>query len=238
MWSSLVALLHVMGQVVGNAAGDPEVKAFLEEKRFPLDRLSDGNALLSKAQDAVVRRDLAQGRQMTLTQMLRDFLAAIRDEVMQVRFALQTALHERPDLAAKVGVPLRKGGRRPKPTVDPPPAGAPAAPEKPRKPKFWTVARIVAYGRTMIQGALADPEILAAIEPYSYSKEVLEGLLGRLEELERLNHDQEAAKGAKMGVTKEVAAAGKGLRTWFLPWKKRLLNATRGKQELRTKLGL
>ncbi len=241
MLSSLVSLLHVMGLVVGNAVGDPEVKAFLEAKRFPLDRLTDGNGLLSKAQEAVVRRDLAQGRQMTLTQSLRDLFAAIRDEVREVRFALQSALVDRRDLLAKVDVPMRSGGKRPEGAVDPPAAGAPPAEPakgKLRRPRWTTIARLVAYGRTMIQAVLAEPEIVAAIEPYSYTKETLEGFLARLDELERVNHEQEAAKGARMGATKEVMAAGKGLRMWFLPWKKRLMNATRGKQELRARLGL
>jgi len=178
-----------------------------------------------------------------LTQMLRDLFAALRDEVTQVRFALQTALAKRRDLLAKVGVPARTGGKRPKGAVDPPPAGTPTPPAepakaKPQRPRWTTVARLVAHGRTMIQAAIEDAEIVVAIETYSYTKEALEGLLGRLYELERLNHDQEAAKGAKMGATKEVAAAGKSLRAWFLPWKKRLMNATRGKNEMRTKLGI
>ena len=81
-------------------------------------------------------------------------------------------------------------------------------------------------------------EIVEAVAPFGYTKETLEGFLARLTELERLGREQESAKGMKQSATAELSKTGKALRTWYLPWRKRMNGALRGKPEFRVRLGL
>lgn len=241
MKSSLATLLHLVQLMVGNALGDPEVKAFLETMRFPLDRLAEGMRRFESAQGAVVRREVAQGRQMTLTQTLRAFFAAIREEAAHLRFTITTVLRARRDLLAKVGISIalpHKGAAGP-PVAN----GAtqpPAPKEEEKRPGYvWAnVERFLVDARAMVQAAMDEAEIVEAVAPFGYTKETLEGFLARLTELERLGREQESAKGMKQSATAELSKTGKALRTWYLPWRKRMNGALRGKPEFRVRLGL
>ncbi|GEM_PF-1909543 len=241
MMSSLSKLLHLVQLLVGNALGDPEVKAFLEEKRFPLDRLSEGKKLFDEAQGAVVRGEVARGRKMTLTRMLHEFFVGVREEMRQLRFALRTALRDRRDLLAKVGISIRLPRKGTAANGGPTGGAAAVKPEEAaaRSKEPWsTVPRLVAGGRAMIQVTAEEPEVLAAVEAYGFTKESIEGLLARLDELERQDRDQEAAKGSGQAATSDLRAIERRVRNWYFPWRDRIQGAVRGKPELLVKLGL
>ncbi len=238
MMSSLSKLLHLVQLLVGNALGDPEVKAFLEGKRFPLDRLSEGKKLFDEAQGVVVRGEVARGRKMTLTRMLQEFFLGLREEMRQLRFALRTALRERRDLLARVGISIRIPRRgKAEPTASDPAAKPEDAPT-PSKNPWSTVERLVSGGRAMIRVALDEPEILAAVEPYGFTKEDLDGFLAKLDELERQDRDQEGAKGSRQVATSELHAIERRVRNWYFPWRDRIQGAVRGKPEFLVKLGI
>lgn len=238
MMSSLMKLLHLVQLLVGNALGDPEVKAFLEGKRFPLDRLSEGKKLIEEAQGAVVRGEVALGRRMTLTRMLHEFFEGLREEVRQLSFSLGRTLRERRDLLAKVGIVYRLP-RKEKAAI-----GATAEAAKPEeepskgKERWSTIPKLLAGGRAMIRVAVEEAEILAAIEPYGFTKEYLGELLARLDELERQDRDQEAAKGSRKAARSDLDAIERRVRRWYFPWKDRVQGAVRGRPEFLMKLGL
>ena len=106
------------------------------------------------------------------------------------------------------------------------------------KERWSTVPKLLAGGRAMIQVAMEETEILAAIEPYGFTKEYLGELLARLDELERQDRDQEAAKGSRQAARSDLDALERRVRRWYFPWKDRVQGAVRGKPEFLVKLGL
>ncbi len=247
MKKPVATLLHLVQLIVGNVFGVPEVKGFLEEKRFPLDRISEGTGLLQSAQGTIVRRDSAVGRLFAMTKALVAFFAAVSEEVSQLRFTLRTALRGRKDLLAKVGLLKRKPPEQAKPAAPtaegqatpPTVGGTDALPEAKKKRHGPSkLARFLSSTREMIEGALGEPEVLSAIAPSGYERETLEGILSRLPEIERMDREQEAAKGAKLAATAECREAASRMRAWFSPWKRRLNGTLKGRQDLKVQAGL
>jgi hypothetical protein len=99
------------------------------------------------------------------------------------------------------------------------------------------VAWVIAVGEALLTNIAKSPSIHAALAEVGYTAEALEFIAKMVAEVRTLEVSQEAAKGATRQAIDRAHEAVVRFRRWFLPWRRQIKAALRGRPDLAMKLG-
>jgi hypothetical protein len=201
--------LTLAGLALSNAA-DVEVAPLLAAHGYTIERLAEGQALLTAARQALSRRQELRGVQRERSRQFQEARRAARQKYIALATVARRLFKDRPGLLVQLGI---QG----------------ATPD--------SFAALLQAGVTLLDN-LADPAIAAELAEYGHTAERIAEIAAAFQTLKQANDAHEAAKGDTQQATRDLQAAMSALDNWISRFRTVARDALRDYPDFLEKLGI
>lgn len=237
-------------RIISVATTDTELQARLATIGYDDAALAQGQSLYAAATNARTTTHAAHGEQLGATSELLTLRKKVEDQVSALSQIARTVFAANADALETLG--LRLGERATPQTTAPqtPPApptdqpvdvvalGDASASLPLSRQRSRSQAAVLDRARTLYDGALADPTIMAELRRVGYDQERLETERANVAALEASDIAQEGHKASAKATTASQREALEGLNHWVARFRGIARPALRDRTDLLDKLGL
>ncbi len=236
MLKSVITLLAWAESLLA-ALVDDEVRTYLAESGFPLDQLSQGNAVAERARATLARDGEAKIKSRGLSETVERVFDGLFREVSIFRFVALRAFRRRTDLVQAFAL----GPRAPSPEEEVPAGGIPPTAQpgrRERRQRSRAIGQFLAEASVLVRTVLGNEEAVGLLASYGFGKERIASLLTRLDGLKAMNVQQDDAMHAYHAATAAVREEEIEFRRWFTPWRRMVRHALSARPDLMKRVGV